>query len=361
MMSFRLKLSRRNKRDFEKQLSKSYSQGKQKEVSRLLGILSLSEGRGIEDIAVILRKGISTVYKWLSDFLTKGLSGLLNREKVGRPCKLTKGQKRQLITWIEAGPEKCGFQGSCWRTPMIGALIQERFGILYNVHYLSELLNNLGFTYQKAKFIAAKQDEKARQEWLEHTWPEILKTAGEKEAHILFGDEASFPQWGTLSYTWARRGEQPVVKTSGNRRSYKVLGMIEYFTGKVFARGHDGRLNATVYEAYLKEILSQTRKHLIVIHDGASYHKSASLKRFFAAHADRLTVYLLPSYSPDFNPIEGLWKKIKQQGTHLKYFPTFEDLVSKVNEMCVAFKSASEEILNLFGFYTKKNGDTVYA
>jgi len=39
---------------------------------------------------------------------------------------------------------------------------------------------------------------------------------------ILFGDEArdphcgGFPQWGTLSYTWARRGKQPLVKTSGN-------------------------------------------------------------------------------------------------------------------------------------------------
>jgi transposase len=41
-----------------------------------------------------------------------------------------------------------------------------------------------------------------------------------------------------------------------------------------------------------------------VIHDGARYHTSAAMTHFFDAHADRLTIEPLPSYSPDFNPIE---------------------------------------------------------
>jgi len=44
---------------------------------------------------------------------------------------------------------------------------------------------------------------------------------------------------------------------------------------------------------------------------------------FFADNQDRLTVYDLPSYSPDYNPIEKLWKKVKKDGTHLHYFATF--------------------------------------
>jgi transposase len=38
----------------------------------------------------------------------------------------------------------------------------------------------------------------------------------------------------------------------------------------------------------------------------------------------------LPSYSPDRNPIEKLWKNTKRDATHLKYFPTFDDLRSAV-------------------------------
>ena len=44
---------------------------------------------------------------------------------------------------------------------------------------------------------------------------------------ILFEDEASFAQWGSLSYTWARRGQQPEVPTSGKRKGYKVFGANE--------------------------------------------------------------------------------------------------------------------------------------
>jgi hypothetical protein len=52
----------------------------------------------------------------------------------------------------------------------------------------------------------------------------------------LFGDEASFPQWGSLSYTWAKRSQQPVVKTSGKRRGYKVFGLRDYFSDRFFCK-----------------------------------------------------------------------------------------------------------------------------
>jgi hypothetical protein len=68
-----------------------------------------------------------------------------------------------------------------------------------------------------------------RQEWCTTTWPHILRLAKARQALLLFGDEASFPQWGTLTYTWARRGQQPTVKTSGKRKGYKVFGLIDYF------------------------------------------------------------------------------------------------------------------------------------
>lgn len=76
---------------------------------------------------------------------------------------------------------------------------------------------------------------------------------------------------------------------------------------------------------------------------------SAAMQQFFAAQAARLKVYQLPSYSPDYNPIERLWKKIKEQETHLHYFPTFESLVEKVDAALVKFANRPREILALFG------------
>ncbi len=100
--------------------------------------------------------------------------------------------------------------------------------LLYSVNYLSQLLKNMGFSYQKARFVSDHKDPEKRQEWLAHIWPEVMGLAKAKDASILFGDEASFPQWGTLTYTWAKRGQQPTVPTSGIRKGYKVFGLVEY-------------------------------------------------------------------------------------------------------------------------------------
>jgi transposase len=81
--------------------------------------------------------------------------------------------------------------------------------------------------------------------------------------------------------------------------------------------------------------------------DGATYHTSAAMQRCFARHTKRLTVFQWPSYSPDDHPIEQLWKNVKQEGTHLQYFPTFEALTDTVEHALLKFAHTPEEILSL--------------
>lgn len=170
---------------------------------------------------------------------------------------------------------------------------------------------NLGYSFQKARFVSDHLDEAKRQAWITQEWPRILKAARQRNALILFGDEASFPQWGSLSYTWAKRGQQPLVKTSGKRRGYKVFGLIEFFSGRFFYHGIEERFSSETYQTFLKLVLRQTRQHLFLIQDGAKYHVSQSTRAFLAAHQERLTAYQLPSYSPDYNPIEYRWRNVK--------------------------------------------------
>jgi transposase len=60
------------------------------------------------------------------------------------------------------------------------------------------------------------------------------------------------------------------------------------------------------------------------------YHGSHVVKEFKLANVARLTIESLPAFSPDYNPIEKLWKNTKKDSTHLKYFKTFEDLQASV-------------------------------
>jgi hypothetical protein len=75
-----------------------------------------------------------------------------------------------------------------------------------------KLLRNPGYSYQKARFVSDHLDEAARQRWMQEEWPQILEQARQLGAPVFFGDEASFALWGSLSYTWAPRGQQPQVQ-----------------------------------------------------------------------------------------------------------------------------------------------------
>ena len=332
-------------------LARNKANKNMRNIAKLQVIIAVVSGYGCREIAEVIGYSVETIREWVGDFLMRKLNFLNIKKPTGRPSKLSSEQKQKLKQMITDGPEKAGFDGGCWRTPMIQHLIEKRFGVKFAVKYLSELLDKIGLSYQKAKFIADHKDPIKRAEWLNEIWPKIIKMSKEKKSKILFGDEASFPQWGSLSYTWAPRGIQPVIKTSGCRKGHKVFGLIDYTDGHFYSKAIEGKFNSQSYAEFVQEVLAQTSEHIILIQDGAKYHTSKKMRDFFEINAKRITVFQLPSYSPDYNPIEKLWKKIKQKGVHLVYFPDFDSLKNKVNKMLSVFADATSEVLPLFGFY----------
>lgn len=237
---------------------------------------------------------------------------------------------------------------------MIQHLIEREFGVLYNVHYVAELLGNLGFSFQKARFVSDHLDEAKRLTWLKHVWPLFLAQAKAADGQLLFGDEASFAQWGSLGYTWALIGQQPLVQTTGKRKAYKVFGLIEFFSGRLFRQGVTGKLNAEAYLHFLTMVLDQTTQPLFLVQDGAPYHRAAKVKQFIAQPAARLTVTQLPSYSPDYNPIEYLWRATKRDATHNQYFPEFTDLVDSVEQTLSQLAARPDYVRSLFTLYLQQ-------
>lgn len=338
-------------------LQHAYRVGDLRLVRRVSALLDLARKATVAQVAEIYSVSRQAVYDWLKALMCHGEDSLVYRQSPGRKPRLTKTQKQRLSALIQAGPQAAGFTTACWTSLLIQQLIQREFGVLYNRYYVCELLRHLGFSVQKARFVSDHLDEEARQRWWVDTWPQIKHLAEEKQALLLFGDEVSFAQWGSLGYTWALKGQPPVVKTAGKRKGYKVWGLIEFFSGRFFYHGQQERFVSEGYQAFLAQVLAQTTEHLILIQDGAKYHTSQSTRAFFAEHQDRLTVFQLPSYSPDYNPIEFLWKKMKRRATHNQYFPDFQALVRAVDEALGYFGSQVAEIKSLMGLYVRTQAE----
>ncbi len=355
-MQIKIFLSNHMRQQLYIRLQQAYARGSLPLIKRIHALLYIAEDKAVALVASILGLGEQTVRDYLRSFILRGLASLTYQRPSGRPPKLTKTQRKELRELIKAGPQAAGYESGCWTAIVIQDLIQRHFGVEYHPHYICTLLDNLGLSFQKARFVSDHLDEAARIQWMQETWPKIVRMAHKRKALILFGDEASFAQWGSLSYTWAPKGQQPTVKTSGKRKGYKVFGLIDYYSGRFFYQAHTGRFNSESYAAFLVEVLAQTKQHIILIQDGAKYHTSKAMQQFFAECEDRLTRFQLPTYSPDFNPIEYLWKKVKKEATHLKYFPDFATLVEKVDKVLVRFANTPKEITALMGRYCQSLG-----
>jgi transposase len=297
-------------------------------------LLRIHQGHAFGDIADGLHISLRTVYNWLDHFIRRRFAWLCGYHCAGRSrkAKLHCDQRQRLYELLEKGPLEAGFTSGVWTSSMIAVLIEREFGVTYNPRYVCRLLHQIGITYQKAAFVSAKVDDDdpqaKRKHWDQVRWPSILKRARRLGAVILFGDEVSFAQWGSLCRTWGPRGKQPQVPTSGKRKGMKVFGAIEVEHGDFLYRECEGKFNGASYTEFLKHIVAVYASPVILIEDGASHHGGAGVNEFKAQMEaqGRLVVERLPSYSPDKNPIEKLWKNTKREATHCRYFATFEDL-----------------------------------
>ncbi len=358
---WRITFSKETVKRLKMELQKAYERGDLRAVRRVSVLVMIGERMKLGAILKLWNVSAQTVYNWLEEFVQKRWKSLEIGRGPGRPPRLTKKQKSQLSDWIQSGPEACGYPTGCWTSILIQDLIYQKFHVFYSRFYVCELLHTLGFSRQKARFVSDHLDEAARKHWVEKEWPKILAEAQTRGASLFFGDEVSFALWGSLSYTWALVGHQPLVKTTGKRKGYKVFGAIEFFSGRLVYQGLEEQFTSETYQAFLLHLLAQTPGPVILIQDGAKYHTSKATQEFFEKNKDRLIVYPLPSYSPDYNPIEFLWKKVKSRATHNRYFEEFVKLIKSVEEALKLLASQADEIKRLMGVYTKEMAEVEIA
>jgi transposase len=117
-----------------------------------------------------------SVNRWLQSYESDGPDGLLTSIPPGAARKLTEEQCSELAKLIEAGPQEAGYTSGVWTGPMIGDLIEERFGIRYHNHHVPRLLHALGFSVQRPRKRLAKADVEAQAHWLRKKLPSIKKS-----------------------------------------------------------------------------------------------------------------------------------------------------------------------------------------
>lgn len=160
---------------------------------------------------------------------------------------------------------------------------------------------------QKKSLRAAEQDRpdvKARRE----TWRE--KTAGLDLHRLVFLDESGAKTNMTRLYGRSFDGQRVLDATPHGHWCTTTMLSAMRVDGSTAPMVIEGPTDAEVFEAYVGQVLIHSlRPGDIVVMDNLAPHKKPGV--IAAIEAAGAEVWFLPPYSPDFNPIEKMWSKIK--------------------------------------------------
>lgn len=122
---------------------------------------------------------------------------------------------------------------------------------------------------------------------------------------------------------------------TGQRESVKVFGCVDLHSAQ-FEYMIDEVFNHMTYMVFLETVVSKffdNGRRIHYIHDGASYHKDGDVWYWFRQNRKWIEVYNLPSYSPEFNATETLWKYTRKEGTHNATFESKSEVIDCLTQV----------------------------
>jgi transposase len=200
------------------------------------------------------------------------------------------------------------------------------------------LMKQAGLSWKKCKKLLTKANPAKRAHFVEEFQARYERMV-QGEMRIIYIDEVHVHQDLDLGYTWAPKGKPAWRKSISPGLSQRInwYGAYDFSEGRTFI-WHEGKCNSenTIHflqhlSTWLNESAPKGLAQVVIIWDGASYHRSKLVR----AAAEKLDFELvaLPGYSPDLNPIEGLWKWLREEVTHNHCHQTMRQLFLD----CIAF------------------------
>jgi DDE superfamily endonuclease len=183
-------------------------------------------------------------------------------------------------------------------------------------------------------------------------------------------DEARFPMVPTLAATLGVTGHRPTVGTRDCKDLLDVFAVVNLVTAAVhantlespkYAKTRTGlsktRRMQEAFADHLRHVgrmyPRETHKRVVILIDNAPWHRG---KRIDAALADNphREFKRFPSDSPQLNPVERFWKKLRRRATHNRLFATLADLKTSLRASLCDFQTVRHKVKSIIAGRPKR-------
>lgn len=269
---------------------------------RLAAVRALLHGLPRQQVCLLYHRSDRMVRLWITNFNSGGIDALASKPRTGRPRKVLRERLQEVVVPVLEDPAAAGERH--WTGVKLHGWLKKELTVEVGYRTVIRYLHELNYNLRVPQPWPERQDEAEREAFLE----KLRGWQQEPELELWFCDECGVEGDPRRRRQWTARGQKARVPYLGDHIRANVIGALCPATGESFAMIFDG-VDTDVFACFLehlnKTIALKAGKRRKLIVDNASWHKS---QRLDWGEFER---EFLPGYSPDFNPIERLWLRMK--------------------------------------------------
>jgi len=283
---------------------------------RVRSILLSHRGWSGLQIGEILGIDESTVYEYQHRYVELGLDSYLERDYKGYLGQLDSHQ----ISILREELKGRLYQSS----QEVLDFIRNTFSIEYSESGATSLLHRIGFSYKKTKQVPCEANREKQEAFVELIEEKLA--AQEAENSVIYFTDGVHPSHNTRStYGWIETGKEFELQTVSGRDRININGAINPQNPTEIHTVIDETVNAQSTIKLFEKILeaNPNKDKIYVFSDNAAYYRSKILKEW-ELNNPKIVHLFLPPYSPNLNPIERLWKFMRNKTIDTIFYRTKE-------------------------------------
>lgn len=296
---------------------------------RIKAVLLHDKGWSPQQIAEALLISDQAVRNHIEDYKS---CHKLKTENGGSKEKFSKEQSKKLEAHLQ--------QYTYLYVKDIIAYVQEVFNVVYTVAGMRSWLQRHEFSYKKPALVPGKANKEQQEQWLAEY--EKLQQGLAEDETICFTDGVHPTHNVQPAYGWIQKGVRKEIPANTGRSRLNLSGAIDVVNHNVLIQ-EDQTLNAKSTIRFFQKI-EEAYPHKRKIHvfcDNAPYYRNKEVREYLKN--SKIALHFLPPYSPNLNPIERLWKWMKERVIYNTYYEHFEEFKSAVLGFFVVLSALSAE------------------
>ena len=229
---------------------------------------------------------------------------------------------------IDKNPQQLQFKFALWTREAVRQLIKQEIGEELPISTVGDYLKKWKFTSKKPiKRAYERKDEKTKA-WLEEEYPKIKKQAKAEGADIWWAEkqgktcdlmsQGNFVRTACVSLPTNLKGyapigskNKPVLKHPARKFKINMISAITN-TGKTMFALYDEIVNVEKFIDFLQKVIESNDKKVYMIVDNLRVHHAKLVTAWIEKHKNRIAIFYLPPYLPDYNPDEYLNQDYKR-------------------------------------------------